>query len=116
MYATCPMMTVNMVQVQKKLKADGLFDKDVAFVSITFDPVKDTPQVMKCGGHGPRPERLDDAAGDGSGDAEGGGGLRRICGKAAGWQLRPLDDLPLPRRRRQQGPQELQDGAGVADG
>lgn len=44
----CPMTTANMVQLQKKLKDKGLFGKKVEFVSVTFDPERDTPDVLKA--------------------------------------------------------------------
>ena len=44
----CPMTTANMVTIQKKLKADGLFGDKVEFVSVTFDPERDTPEQLKA--------------------------------------------------------------------
>jgi protein SCO1 len=41
----CPMLTANMAQVQQELGAD--FGRTVAFVSITVDPERDTPEVLK---------------------------------------------------------------------
>ena len=41
----CPMLTANMVQVQQEL--GDKFGKSVAFVSITVDPQRDTPQILK---------------------------------------------------------------------
>lgn len=41
----CPMLTANMAVVQESL-ADA-FGKDVAFVSITFDPKRDTIDALK---------------------------------------------------------------------
>jgi protein SCO1 len=41
----CPMLTANMAQIQQELGSD--FGKSVAFVSITVDPERDTPQVLK---------------------------------------------------------------------
>jgi len=41
----CPMLTANMAQVQQEL--GGNFGKTIAFVSITVDPERDTPQVLK---------------------------------------------------------------------
>jgi protein SCO1/2 len=41
----CPMLTANLVQVQQELGAE--FGHSVAFVSITTDPERDTPPVMK---------------------------------------------------------------------
>ena len=39
----CPMTTANMSQVRQKLGAPD----DVQFVTVTFDPQRDTPEVMK---------------------------------------------------------------------
>ncbi|MGB8954478.1 MAG: SCO family protein, partial [Tumebacillaceae bacterium] len=44
----CPMTTANMVQLQKMLKEEDMFGKDVQFVSVTFDPKRDTPDVLKA--------------------------------------------------------------------
>jgi len=44
----CPMTTANMVTIQKKLKEDGLFGDKVEFVSITFDPERDTPEQLQA--------------------------------------------------------------------
>jgi len=41
----CPTLTMNMAQVQETLGAD--FGEVVAFVSITIDPERDTPDVLK---------------------------------------------------------------------
>ena len=41
----CPMLTDRMARVQDAL--GPLFGTDVAFVSITFDPKRDTPEVLK---------------------------------------------------------------------
>ncbi len=41
----CPLLTDKMAQVQKELGAD--FGSKVAFVSITIDPERDTPAVLK---------------------------------------------------------------------
>jgi protein SCO1/2 len=41
----CPTLTLNMAQVQAKLGAD--FGRTIAFVSITIDPERDTPEVLK---------------------------------------------------------------------
>lgn len=43
----CPLTTSYMVKVQENLKRKGLFGKDVAFVSISFDEKRDTPQVIE---------------------------------------------------------------------
>jgi protein SCO1 len=42
---TCPMLTALMVYVQDKLGRD--FGERIAFVSITVDPERDTPDVLK---------------------------------------------------------------------
>ncbi|KEO81900.1 SCO family protein [Tumebacillus flagellatus] len=44
----CPLTTANMVTLQKQLKAKGLFGKDVEFVSISFDPERDTNDVLRA--------------------------------------------------------------------
>ncbi len=41
----CPMLTQKMVDVQNELGAD--FGAKVAFVSVTLDPERDTPEVLK---------------------------------------------------------------------
>ncbi|MDX8521508.1 SCO family protein [Mesorhizobium dulcispinae] len=41
----CPMLTDNMARVREKL--GGTFGTKVAFVSITVDPERDTPKVLK---------------------------------------------------------------------
>ncbi|MCX7569660.1 SCO family protein [Tumebacillus sp. DT12] len=43
----CPVTTANMVQIQNRLKEKGLFGTEVEFVSITFDPTNDTPDVIR---------------------------------------------------------------------
>ncbi|WP_018130605.1 SCO family protein [Effusibacillus pohliae] len=43
----CPTTTANMVKIQDQLKQKNLFGKDVVFVSITFDPERDSPAVLK---------------------------------------------------------------------
>jgi Uncharacterized protein SCO1/SenC/PrrC, involved in biogenesis of respiratory and photosynthetic systems len=43
----CPPTTQLMSQVQDKLIADKKFGSDVELMSITFDPVRDTPEVIK---------------------------------------------------------------------
>jgi protein SCO1/2 len=42
---TCPLLTDKMARVQDALGAD--FGSKIAFVSITVDPVRDTPKVLK---------------------------------------------------------------------
>ena len=41
----CPMLTANMAKVQADLA--GAFGKDIVFASITFDPKRDTVDVLK---------------------------------------------------------------------
>nr|WP_246427441.1 SCO family protein [Paenibacillus phyllosphaerae] len=43
----CPPTTFLMSELQNELKADGTFGKDVEFISITFDPVRDTPDAIR---------------------------------------------------------------------
>lgn len=43
----CPPTTAIMSQVQDELKEDGLFGKDVQFLSVTIDPTHDTPEALK---------------------------------------------------------------------
>jgi protein SCO1 len=43
--AVCPMLTASMAAVQEKLGAD--FGTRIAFVSITVDPERDTPEALK---------------------------------------------------------------------
>ncbi|MFS0725985.1 SCO family protein [Paenibacillus sp. 1P07SE] len=42
----CPATTLHMVDLQEELKARGWFGDQVAFVSATFDPDNDTPEVL----------------------------------------------------------------------
>ena len=42
---TCPLLTAKMVDMQDRLGAD--FGKRVYFISITVDPERDTPEVLK---------------------------------------------------------------------
>src|SRR5215470_8890975 len=42
---TCPMLTAKMAQVQDEL--GPLFGPKIAFISITVDPERDTPEVLK---------------------------------------------------------------------
>ncbi|GED30486.1 SCO family protein [Brevibacillus centrosporus] len=44
----CPATTYNMSKLQDQLKEKGLFGDKVEFVSITFDPDFDTPEVLKA--------------------------------------------------------------------
>ncbi|MBB6670907.1 SCO family protein [Cohnella nanjingensis] len=43
----CPPTTFMLSQVQEKLKADGQFGSDVEIVSVTIDPQRDTPEVLR---------------------------------------------------------------------
>ena len=44
----CPTTTYNLVQIQEQLKKQSLFGSNkVNFLAITFDPTKDTPEVLK---------------------------------------------------------------------
>ncbi|GAB6988026.1 SCO family protein [Paenibacillus pini] len=43
----CPITTFMLSQTQKQLIKDGLFNKDVQFVSISFDPKVDTREKIK---------------------------------------------------------------------
>jgi protein SCO1 len=49
---TCPILTAKMAALQKQLGKD--FGSKVFFVSVTVDPERDTPQVLRryAGGHG----------------------------------------------------------------
>lgn len=42
----CPTTTATLVQVQNKLKEKGVFGDKVEFYAITFDPARDTPDVL----------------------------------------------------------------------
>jgi len=43
----CPATTANMVALQAELQEQGRFGNGVEFVSITFDPDNDTPEVLQ---------------------------------------------------------------------
>jgi protein SCO1 len=43
----CPLTTSNLVQIQDKLKKEGVFGKDVEFYAISFDPEHDKLDVLK---------------------------------------------------------------------
>lgn len=43
----CPTTTMNMVKMQEELKKRNLFEKDVWFVGISFDPERDTPELIR---------------------------------------------------------------------
>ncbi|MCS6962916.1 SCO family protein [Thermoflexus sp.] len=42
----CPLITAQMMELQKQVAAAGLSD-EVFFVTITFDPERDTPEVLR---------------------------------------------------------------------
>ncbi|MFC4304479.1 SCO family protein [Cohnella boryungensis] len=44
----CPLTTYRMAQLQETLKQRELFGTRVQFVSVTFDPERDTPEVLKA--------------------------------------------------------------------
>ena len=44
----CPLTTAKLVRVQNELKKRGWFGKKVVLLSMTFDPQRDTPAVMKA--------------------------------------------------------------------
>lgn len=46
----CPLTTFRLSQVQDILKEKGVFGKDASFVSVTFDPERDTLENMKAFG------------------------------------------------------------------
>ncbi len=43
----CPFITDNMRRIQKEINADPSLKERVVFLSITFDPKRDTPEVLK---------------------------------------------------------------------
>ncbi|HEY3248141.1 MAG TPA: SCO family protein [bacterium] len=43
----CPLITANLARVQRGLAARGWWRKDFVFVSVTTDPARDTPAVLK---------------------------------------------------------------------
>jgi len=43
----CPPTTYLMSQLQEELKKDGTYGKDVEFISISFDPERDTPEEIR---------------------------------------------------------------------
>jgi protein SCO1 len=45
---SCPATTHNLYRVQEALKGAGLWGKEVEFVSISLDPARDTPPVLKA--------------------------------------------------------------------
>ncbi len=44
----CPALTAHLIQVQRALDAEGLFERDVALVSFSVDPARDSPPVLKA--------------------------------------------------------------------
>ena len=52
---TCPLLTAKMAGIQNRLGSD--FGKKVHFVSITVDPERDTPDVLKRYGEAHKSER-----------------------------------------------------------
>ena len=44
---SCPATTLNLARAQKVLKEAGLWGKVVEFVSISLDPVNDTPEALR---------------------------------------------------------------------
>jgi protein SCO1/2 len=44
---SCPATTHNLYRVQEALKSAGLWRKQVEFISISLDPARDTPEVLK---------------------------------------------------------------------
>ncbi|MDR7521899.1 MAG: SCO family protein [Armatimonadota bacterium] len=44
----CPLAQLKLARVQEDLKARGWFGTRVVFLSVTFDPARDTPAVMKA--------------------------------------------------------------------
>lgn len=42
----CPLITARMMEIQQQVAAEGLSD-EVFFVTITFDPERDTPEVLR---------------------------------------------------------------------
>jgi len=43
----CPPTTAKMAKLQNELKREGVFGRDVVFVTITVDPERDTPEALK---------------------------------------------------------------------
>ena len=43
----CPITTANLVEIQKELKEKEVFGNKVNFFAITFDPARDTPEVLR---------------------------------------------------------------------
>ncbi len=45
---TCPATTHWMTKIQKEMKEEGLWGKDTHFYTVSFDPVRDTGEVMQA--------------------------------------------------------------------
>ncbi|WP_400164151.1 SCO family protein [Brevibacillus sp. TJ4] len=43
----CPLTTVKMVQLQKRLQAEQRMGNGIEFLTVTIDPVNDTPEVLR---------------------------------------------------------------------
>lgn len=43
----CPVTTARMEKMMETLKADGVTDEQVQFISISVDPARDTPEALK---------------------------------------------------------------------
>ena len=43
---SCPMTTARLDRARRSLQEEGLWGRSVAFVSITLDPARDTPEVL----------------------------------------------------------------------
>ncbi|UFJ42584.1 SCO family protein [Brevibacillus humidisoli] len=43
----CPATTIKMVELQQQLRKEGIFGKQAEFVTITIDPLNDTPDVLR---------------------------------------------------------------------
>jgi protein SCO1/2 len=43
----CPSTTRYMADLQEQLKAKGLFGEKAAFITVSFDPERDTPEVLR---------------------------------------------------------------------
>lgn len=43
----CPTTTLKMAQLKNELMKAGVFGKDIEYVTITIDPYRDTPEVLK---------------------------------------------------------------------
>lgn len=43
----CPTTTQKMKQLEKNLRKSGVFGKEIKFITITMDPYRDTPDVLK---------------------------------------------------------------------